>query len=510
MVDSPKHHARCGRLPSRWPTLAGLTLALAAGLVQAQAPTPAAPLSRYSVDRTQIGVSGLSSGGYMAVQFHVAFSATVRGAGVFAGGPYFCAQGSVSTALGPCMAASGSTQVPALVDITLRNAASRSIDPTANLTASRVYLFSGSADTTVRPSVMNDLVTYYSQFVGTGNLVYKNDLAAEHAMPTDQFGNACGTKRDPFINNCGYDGAGAALQWIHGPLAPRNDSAPTGRLVAFDQSEFIANPQSRSLSNFGWLYVPASCEQGRPCKLHVVFHGCKQHPNASYFDGSRQVTFGDTYARHTGYNRWADTNDLLVLYPQAYNGPNNPNGCWDWWGYDDPNYAKQTGRQMAAVKAMVDRVAGGLPPANLAAPTGVVASAVTDTSVSLAWNAVNGAAGYTVTRDDRRLTDRPIGATTFTDSGLAAGSRWSYVIRAVDAAGAEGPSSAPLVVSTTGSAPVCFRSSNFDHVREARATTRRGRTFAVGSGQDIGLYNVFVVTTLRRSAPGQFALGTCP
>jgi poly(3-hydroxybutyrate) depolymerase len=480
---------------------------LAAGVAQAQAQV--VPLPRFTVDRTQIGVSGLSSGGFMAVQFHVAYSASVRGAGVFAGGPYYCAQGSVSTALGPCMAASGSTNVASLIDTTLRNASARSIDPTANLSGSRVYLFSGTADSTVRPSVMNDLFTYYAQFVASGNITFKNDLAAEHAMPTDSFGNACGVKKDPFINNCGYDGAGAALQWIHGPLARRNEGAPTGRLIPFDQSAFIPNPQSRSMSNAGWLYVPQSCEAGRPCKLHVVFHGCKQYPSASYFDGSRQVTFGDTYVRNTGYNRWADTNDMLVLYPQAYNGPNNPNGCWDWWGYDDPNYAKQTGRQMAAVKAMVDRIAGDAPPASLAAPTGVTAVAVTDTSVSLSWGAVSGAAGYNVYRNDARVTASPVNATTFNDTGLAAGSRLSYVVRAVDASAAEGPGSAPLVVTTTGSAPVCFRSSNFEHVRAARATTRLGRTFAVGSGQDIGLYNVFVVTTLRQSAPGQFALGTC-
>ena len=41
----------------------------------------------------------------------------------------------------------------------------------------------------------------------------------------------------------------------------------------------------------------------------------------------------------------------------------NPNSCWDWWGYDDPNYATRRGRQMAAVKQMIGRLAGeNLPP----------------------------------------------------------------------------------------------------------------------------------------------------
>jgi hypothetical protein len=37
----------------------------------------------------------------------------------------------------------------------------------------------------------------------------------------------------------------------------------------------------------------------------------------------------------------------------------NPQGCWDWWNYDDENYAGKTGRQIAAVRAMVDRIASG-------------------------------------------------------------------------------------------------------------------------------------------------------
>ncbi|KAB2926560.1 MAG: hypothetical protein F9K25_15930, partial [Candidatus Contendobacter sp.] len=39
------------------------------------------------IDKEQISVSGISSGGFMAHQFHVAHSANVRGAGIIAGGP---------------------------------------------------------------------------------------------------------------------------------------------------------------------------------------------------------------------------------------------------------------------------------------------------------------------------------------------------------------------------------------------------------------------------------------
>lgn len=42
----------------------------------------------YLVDSSAISVSGLSSGAYFAVQFHVAFSGTINGAGIVAGGTY--------------------------------------------------------------------------------------------------------------------------------------------------------------------------------------------------------------------------------------------------------------------------------------------------------------------------------------------------------------------------------------------------------------------------------------
>jgi hypothetical protein len=49
----------------------------------------AADLPKLNIDPRQISVSGLSSGGYMAVQFEVAYSTLVMGAGVIAAGLYY-------------------------------------------------------------------------------------------------------------------------------------------------------------------------------------------------------------------------------------------------------------------------------------------------------------------------------------------------------------------------------------------------------------------------------------
>jgi poly(3-hydroxybutyrate) depolymerase len=311
----------------------------------------------------QVSVSGLSSGAYMAVQFEIAFSRTVVGAGVIAGGPYFCSQGSVFTATTSCSCTSdlftcrvrpGGTRINDLIAITDWFAASQTIDPTSALASHRVWLFSGTADSVVPPPVMNDLQSYYRHYIGASRISYKRNLNAEHAMPTDSYGNSCRTLGSPYINNCGYDAAGELLNWIYGPLSARNSGPLTGRVIAFDQSEFISLPTWHGMADFGYLYVPPSCDStgGQGCKLHVVFHGCLQDPD----------NIGTAFVGHAGYNAWADFNRLMILYPQAAATYTNPNACWDWFAYDDTRYAQKSGRQMAAVKRMVDRLTGLTPP----------------------------------------------------------------------------------------------------------------------------------------------------
>jgi len=302
----------------------------------------------------QVSVSGLSSGAYMAVQFQVAFSRTVIGAGIVAGGPYFCAQGNALIATTvcscseglPCRVRPGGTGVPALIALTDWFAASRTIDPPSTLGGHRIWMFSGSLDTVVPQAVSNDLLSYYRHYVDASRIAYKRNLAAEHAMPTDSYGNACSALGTPYINNCNYDAAGEMLNWIYGPLAARS-STLSGRFIAFDQSEFIAVPAWHGMADVGYLYIPPSCESGG-CRLHVAFHGCQQSP----------ASIGTLFVRHAGYNAWADNNRLLVLYPQTSATAANPKACWDWWGHDDTRYAQKNGRQMAAIKHMVDRLTG--------------------------------------------------------------------------------------------------------------------------------------------------------
>ncbi len=310
---------------------------------------------------TDISVSGLSSGAFMAVQFDVAYSDIVTGAGIIAGGPYYCAQGQLALATGVCSCTGvfqcrvqpGGTQVAALAAIAARFAAEGGIAPLANLASHRIWLFSGKADSVVPQAVMDDLKAWYARY--TTRIAYRNDMPAEHAMPTAGFGAECGHLGPPYINNCGFDAAGALLQWIYPGLAPASPGAQPGRLVKFDQSEFLPSPTAHGMAQAGYLYIPRACDAsaGRGCRLHIVFHGCLQNADS----------IGEQFMRHAGYMPWADSNQLLLLYPQtaAIYPLANPKGCWDWFNYDDPAYAQRQGRQMAAVKRMADRLTGASP-----------------------------------------------------------------------------------------------------------------------------------------------------
>src|SRR4051812_37555001 len=100
------------------PLLAVSTLALALVLEGGLA-KGADRLGSYPVDANKVSISGISSGAFMANQFHVAHSALIMGAGMVAGGLYGCAvdgiEGDhlrvlVTLATGPCMSWPGGLQ----------------------------------------------------------------------------------------------------------------------------------------------------------------------------------------------------------------------------------------------------------------------------------------------------------------------------------------------------------------------------------------------------------------
>ncbi|MFE1426169.1 chitinase [Streptomyces fungicidicus] len=78
-------------------------------------------------------------------------------------------------------------------------------------------------------------------------------------------------------------------------------------------------------------------------------------------------------------------------------------------------------------------------------PGGLSVSGTTASSVSLAWNAVSGATGYTLYRDGTKVT--AVSGTSATVTGLAASTSYSFQVAATNTAG-ESPKSAAVTART--------------------------------------------------------------
>ena len=305
-------------------------------------------LTSYNIDTSQITVSGLSSGGFFAVQFHVAYSKVIRGVGVIAGGPFWCAENNLAIALGSCIKQPDEIPLQLLSTITDTLAATYAIDSVENLKRAQVYLLSGKYDSVVLPGAVKKLEDYYSGFVTEGNITSLYSLPAEHCFPTDDYGNSCIHLGPPYICNCNFSAAREIFKHVY-PGSPDSlkPSYIPENLFTFDQLEFLFGVFT-SMDTIGYIYVPTACQSKKtPCKLHIAFHGCRQ--------GS--VFLGDEYPAHTGYVQYAEGLNTIVVFPQVTTSPHNSGGCWDWTGYTSPAYATQYGSQMISVWRIVERLA---------------------------------------------------------------------------------------------------------------------------------------------------------
>lgn len=68
-------------------------------------------------------------------------------------------------------------------------------------------------------------------------------------------------------------------------------------------------------------------------------------------------------------------------------------------------------------------------------------------------------------------------------------------------------SPSPTVSPTPTPTPVCVTATNYAHVTAGRAYHLGGYAYAVGSDQRMGLYNVFLTTTLKQTAPNHWVIG---
>lgn len=325
---------------------------LAAALMTAAAAAQAAdPLPRLNILPGSLTVSGVSAGGYMATQYQVAYSKDVIGAGIVSAGPWYCASGKLTRAINDCTKSKPiGPETRPLVAALRESADAKAVDDPSWIAPDRIWMFHGKRDRKVGAAVSDSLLRFYKTFVPPERMRYETQVAASHGFPTAGVGGACDSDESPWILDCGFDAAGEMLRHLYDDLkAPAGPI--TGELRVFDQARYVPDDTDASLAETGLVFVPKECAAGRPCRIHVVFHGCRQ--GIGYI--------GKTFAREAGYNRWADANRIVVLYPQvarSFVSPFNPSGCWDWWGYTGDDYATRNGLQLAAVRRMLAAIGG--------------------------------------------------------------------------------------------------------------------------------------------------------
>jgi hypothetical protein len=453
-------------------------------------------LKSYNAAIGDSSISGISSGAFMAVQFGTAWSSVIQGVGIVAGGPYWCDLADITDmlnvftwsrptdrALGPCMSGpSSDLDANDFINKADQNATSGAIDALDNLRRQRIYLFHGTNDTVVYKASTDATAAFYRHYLGEAgraNLFYQATIGAGHSLVVQQEGQtdlaACNANDSPYIDQCGYDQAGIILQHIYGRLNPPNRGEIKGTVQRFDQAAYTGAdiPDALSMGDAGYVFVPQDCESGAACRVHIALHGCTQDADE----------IGRRFVDETGYNAWADSNRLIVLYPQAKVSPAapfNPQGCWDWWSYINhtDDYVTKQGAQIRAIKAMLDALTAGAKPiakdddtaalatadTSLAATSSIIAAPpplsvidTSDDSADLAFDPTPDMATYRIFRAAADGAFTVIGETaspSFADTGLAPQTtyRWHVVIVQN---GAEGPPSADVTATTRATPPAC-------------------------------------------------------
>jgi hypothetical protein len=363
---------------------------------------------------------------------------------------------------------------------------------------------------------MDSVAKYYENYVNVGNVFYQTENRAPHALITAGYGITCLDFRTPYINDCQYDAAGFVLKHIYGSLNPPNKKL-TGSFKTFNQKDFVDGgiPALVGLADKGYAYVPRACNT-KTCRVHIVFHGCQQHAGKVH----------DAVYKHAGYNKWADTNKLIVLYPQTEAGLLNLKGCWDWAGFYDalPNadFAQKTGHQIAAIKAMLDHLAKGPPRGGgtsdtFGSPQNVQVSDATSTSLALIWQPNSAAKGFNIYRSSNSngtytlINSGLVSGASFGDQNLNPNTTYYYKIGAVDGSNVESALTGPVPRTTTSVPSGCdpYYSDNLTHWMTHRAERDGFNAKAKGSGDPMGLLSAIVSTHLIKVGPNYYRVLYC-
>merc|ERR1712203_56048 len=124
----------------------------------------------------------------------------------------------------------------------------------------------------------------------------------------------------------------------------------------FSQLPFHNANNTDGLAANGLIYIPQSCSGNTKCDVHLNFHGCGFVTDAVFVMLASVLSFND----------WADSNNIIVIYPrsryledrnngasQATLTSDQKSGCWNVYGKSGHDYAQRTSPQMMAIHNMI-------------------------------------------------------------------------------------------------------------------------------------------------------------
>lgn len=298
---------------------------------------------------THWSVSGISSGAMMSAQIGMAHSQKIKGIGLMSSTTYGCSEGSLEIAKTHCMANPDKISTTKSLKHVQKLVQSSHLDPIENIEHQKVFLFHGQLDPVVKISALNKNKLFYTKLKATVKHKILSNLG--HSIATKSHGSACEKTELPFLGNCNYDSVDEILGFIL-PLNKQNIEDQTTtvnskNIYTLDLKKII--PQEELMKAFIntdlQFYVPQACLH-KNCPGHIAFHGCLQSPEF--------VT--QAFIEKSGYLQAAEKYNAIIFFPSVIKTPNNPNGCWDWWGYTGSNFDTKEAPQIRVLNKIIENL----------------------------------------------------------------------------------------------------------------------------------------------------------
>ncbi|MCO5141554.1 MAG: prolyl oligopeptidase family serine peptidase [Oligoflexia bacterium] len=302
----------------------------------------AEPLPKIQIHQEKTTVSGISSGAFMAIQTHIALSNIITGSSAIAGGPFWCSKGSLEHGISHCMSEPEKINTHELLTKLRDYEKTDLIAPTQNLRNDKILLLHGEADTVVKSSAVEKTKELYQALVDEAQITTSIVPNMGHGFPTKQYGNKCNKSASPWINQCGFSAAEKILTYFYGSLPEELEKPSSKNLKIYNFTPII---KDSGIAPYFYLYLPKKCAN-TTCALHIAFHGCQMSPEF----------IGTKFVKNAGYNAIAESLGVVILYPQILKTSKNPNGCWDWLGYTDENFATNRGKQIQVIQALLNEL----------------------------------------------------------------------------------------------------------------------------------------------------------